>query len=49
MIPQFSIAQLSPELLSELKKLEERIRQDADENVVLIAYTEATEANPSPS
>ena len=40
MNPQFALADLSPELLSELKKFEERIRTDANQNIVLIAYSE---------
>ncbi|WP_171651534.1 hypothetical protein [Paenibacillus foliorum] len=47
MIPQFSLAQLSPEILSEIKQLEERIRADANENIVLIAYAEENEVSRS--
>jgi outer membrane protein OmpA-like peptidoglycan-associated protein len=39
---QFSVARLSPDLLSELKQLEERLRSDANENIVLVAYSEET-------
>ncbi|WP_165972085.1 hypothetical protein [Paenibacillus piri] len=44
MSSQFTLANLSPELLSELKHFEERIRADANQNIVLIAYSEETAA-----
>jgi hypothetical protein len=43
----FSVASLSPEILSEIKQLEERIRTDANENIVLVAYAEETESKDS--
>jgi hypothetical protein len=39
---QFSPAQLPPELLSEIKQFEERLRADTDANIVLVAYAEDT-------
>ncbi|MCS7461802.1 hypothetical protein N0M98_16830 [Paenibacillus doosanensis] len=47
----FAVAQLSPELLSEIQQLENKLRNSAKENIVLIAYAEngAEQDNHSPA
>lgn len=39
-IPDFSAANISPELVTKIKKLEQDLRNETKQNIVLIAYQE---------
>jgi len=47
---QFKVARLGPNELTEIQQLEQKLRSDSNENIVLIAYAEDhtdTEASPA--
>ncbi len=47
---QFSVARLSPELLTQVQQFERKLSTDTKENIVLIAYTDNDSESPkSPS
>lgn len=42
---EFAVARLTPEILTEIKRLEEKLRSEANENIVLIAYSERSDSS----
>lgn len=42
---QFAVAHLSPEVLSEIKLFEEKLRSQVNENIVLIAYSDRSNSS----
>ncbi len=37
---QFSVARLTPEVLTQIQHLEDQLRLDSNQNIVLIAYSD---------
>ncbi|GAA4872224.1 hypothetical protein GCM10023310_59910 [Paenibacillus vulneris] len=49
MSSQFSVAHLTPEVLTQIQQLENKLRTDVNENIVLIAYSDHDSGNPKPA
>jgi|GEM_PF-3247462 len=45
MTSEFAVAHLTPETITEIKLLEEKLRSQANENIVLIAYSERSDSS----